>query len=165
MHALIFIGGYIGKKVKKCVACDSCINELVSKDRMPYDAKNTNFAYLEALDRGGLTLPTQILVDVLVVVFRIFQCLISSKHEKRFTSITNQKQTITDLSIEKLTLNPATGFICTACGKNMLVNLRFCVTKMANVLLNNYSKQLNEKVVIEPGTKTKKSRKLATFSK
>ena len=165
IQILIFLGGYIGKKFKKSVACDSCVNELVSKDRMPYDAKNTNFAYLEALDRGGLTLPTQILVDVLVVVFRVFQCLISCKHEKQFTTIRNQKQVIFHLSTEKLRLNPVTGGACTTCGKKIMDNLRFCVTRMANVLLNNYSKQLNDKIAVEKGMKTKETRKLATFSK
>lgn len=52
MHVVVFLAGYIGKKIKKSVACGICVATLVSADAMTYDT--TAFSYLEILDRGGL---------------------------------------------------------------------------------------------------------------
>jgi len=66
MHAVVYIAGYSGRKLKRAVDCSACVDELVSKDKMACKSVPTQFAYLESLDRGGLLWPTQSLVDIIV---------------------------------------------------------------------------------------------------
>jgi len=91
MHAIVFIAGYIGRKLKRCVDCATCVAEFVSNEKMTCENVPSQFAYLDSLDRGGLLWPSQTLVDIVTRVYCIFQCLVSAPHENKFVAVANQK--------------------------------------------------------------------------
>ena len=117
-----------------------------------------------ASDRGGLKWPHQILVDVVSKVFCLFQRLLSSTHEKQFIDVPNHKELVVYLCVEFLKTQTSLDSVC-ECGRSMRDLLKHCASKMANILLNNYSKRLNDAAICAKGQKDKKSRKLATLKK
>ena len=120
------------------------------------------FSYLETLDRGGLTWPTQELVDVVIKVFCIFQCLVSEAYEQKFLSASNQKKILISLS-EKGCLQYSFINSVFDCGHKFSDFLRVIVGKMANIMLNNYCKKMNDLSNICKGAKSKHKRKLSTL--
>ena len=61
MLVLVFIAGYIGRKLKQSTSCSACVDEFLSSDDMSCDAKSAELIYIHALDRGGLKWPRQVL--------------------------------------------------------------------------------------------------------
>jgi len=164
MRVLVFIAGYVGRKVKLACNCTSCINEIVSQNQMACDIASDHLVYTSALDRGGLTWPNQTLVDVVVKIFMIFQRLLSTKYEKQFVNMPKHKALAIYLCMEMLKLQPGMDSKC-ECGRSQMNLYKLCAVKMTNILLNNYCKRLNDDAASAKATaqKDKKSRKLATL--
>jgi hypothetical protein len=166
-RVLVFIAGYIGHTVKLSTNCVSCNNELVSQESMPCDIDTDHLIYMNALDRGGLTWPTQMAVDVISRVYMIFQQLVSSDHEKKFSELSNHRAVTVEICMNMLRSQNYFEGVC-ECGVTLLTLYKKCVVKMCNILLNNYCKRVNDSAVClkaENAIKTKNSRKLATLSK
>lgn len=72
MQVLVFVAGYIGRKLRTLLCCNECIGEYMTNQEMNCDVNSTDLVYLHSLDRGGLCWPTQMLVDIIVKVFCIF---------------------------------------------------------------------------------------------
>ena len=82
MQALVFVAGYVGRKLRTLLCCSECIGEYVTDKEMTCDMTSSDLVYLHSLDRGGLCWPTQMLVNIIVLVYVIFQRLISCEHEQ-----------------------------------------------------------------------------------
>jgi len=50
--------------------------------------------YTHALDRVGLTWPTQMLMDIVVRIFMVFQRLLCTEYESRFMALSNKQVAI-----------------------------------------------------------------------
>jgi hypothetical protein len=165
MHVLVFIAGYVGRKLKQSLTCTDCVNELVSPDDLSCDVKTDDLIYVHALDRGGLKWPRQALVDTVVAIFCLFQQLLSSKYEQLFVEVRNQKQLVVYLSVELLQSKLSLNCVCESGHDTMQDLFKPVAGKMANILLNNYCKRINDAAVCSKEQKSKKSRKLATLKK
>jgi len=167
MHVLVFIAGYVGRKLQRSVSCASCVSEILSPDDMSCDVRPDELVYIHALDRGGLKWPTQALVDIVTLIYCLFQRLLSSEFEKRFIDVPNHKQLAVHLALELLQSNSKLSLngVCESGHDTLQTLFKPCASKMANILLNNYCKQLNDAAVAAKGNKDKKSRKLATLKK
>jgi len=164
-HVLVYIAGYAGHKLNKSTSCVLCIEELLSSDDMSCDVETNELIYLHALDRGGLKWPRQILVDIVTKVFCIFQRLLSSTYEKLFMNVSNHKELTVHMCVEFLNTQARLDSVC-ECGRSLRDLLKHCASKMANILLNNYCKRLNDAAICaksQKGPNEKKSRKLATL--
>ena len=62
-QSLVFVAGYVGQKVCNKLMCDLCKQEVVSDKSMPCEL-NDDYQYLSEISRGGLTWPTDFLVEV-----------------------------------------------------------------------------------------------------
>jgi hypothetical protein len=131
---------------------------------MSCDVKNNDLIYLHALDRGGPKWPRQTLVDVVTRIFSLFQRLLSADHEKKFVDVSNHKELAVFLCVEFLKSQSSLNIVC-ECGRNLQDLLKTCASKMANILLNNYCKRVNDAALCAKGQKNKTSRKLATLKK
>ena len=124
MHVLVFIAGYVGRKLKQSLSCTACINELLSPDDMSCDVKTDNLVYVHALDRGGLKWPRQALVDIVTLIFCLFQRLLCNDYEKQFIAVPNHKQLGVYLSVELLHLN----YFLTVCAKLVMTQCKMCLS-------------------------------------
>ena len=161
MQALVFVAGYIGRKLRTLLCCGECIGEYVTDEEMTCDIASSDLVYLHSLDRGGLCWPTQMLVDIIVLVYVIFQRLISCEHEQRFIGVNNHKSVVVQLAIKGITEQCSVSGTC-ECGKEYFDVVKMCTSKMANILLNNYMKQINDKCSSKQ-VSNKSKRKLETF--
>ncbi len=163
IHVLVFIAGYSGRKLRQTVTCTACIDVFLSPDDMTCDVNTNELFYIQALDRGGLKWPRQILVDIVTLIYCLFERLLSSDYEKQFIEASNHKQLAVFLSLELLQSKSDFNCVCEA-GQDTKQNLfKLCARKMANIFLNNYSKRLNDAATKSKGHKDKKTRKLATL--
>lgn len=157
--ALVFVAGYAASKVVKKIQCPECQGQLCLNKQLQVEVTNDCYTYLSALDRGGLTWPSDQAVDILTTVYKMFQLLIGSKEtEEKFLQCGNQRKVLTDLAVRKLAelqLNNK----CESCGTVVFELVRQCVKPAVNILLNNYSKNFSDKA-----TSCNNSRKLQTFS-
>lgn len=128
---------------------------------MTCDVKTNEMFYIQALDRGGLKWPRQILVDIVTLIYCLFERLLSSDCEKQFIEASNHKQLAVFLCLERLQSKSDFDCVCEA-GHNTMQNLfKLCASKMANIVLNNYSKRLNDAAI---STKRHKDKKIRTLS-
>jgi hypothetical protein len=162
MQVLVFISGYIGRKLKMLLCCSDCIAEYVTDEGMTCDIAANDLVYLHSLDRGGLCWPTQLLVDNVVRVFLTFQRLISNDHEHKFIVVKDHKAVLMHLSMQGIREQCCVSGTC-ECGRSYLDVLKLCVSKMSNISLNNYMKRLNDQRVAACA-KDKAARKLKTLN-
>lgn len=156
--ALMYIGGYIVNSLTSKIACHSCLMSLMS-DKDVEISTDQNMFYNKNLDRGGLKVPTQYLMDVLVSEYKLFQVLISEIYENIFLNLNNQRLLLCKLCYDSLAdVNFESSCSC----ENAVNTLKKCIMIFSNILLNNFKKHTNDKLNI--GSKSKK-RKLETLKR
>lgn len=74
---LIYIGGYIVNSLKSKISCETCAKSLTFDKELQVESKKEALLYLDDLDRGGLKVPKDFVVDILVAMCKICQVLIS----------------------------------------------------------------------------------------
>jgi hypothetical protein len=79
---IIYIPGYIGRKIEFKVGCSLCLNLILTNRNLEIDTFSGNLQYLNCLDRGALKYPTEFLVSLLQEAYIII--LISKDYEKYF---------------------------------------------------------------------------------
>lgn len=152
---LLYITGYASFKVKQQLSCVSCQNFIVSNEESPNE-------YFDSLNRGGLTVPSDIVVNAGAHMYGIMNCLISEGYERDFLQSSSQQKLLLDLSIRSLEENPVTGDVVNSncvCGEKKVNTIMKILKPMSNVLLNNYCKIRNSLI---SANKVKK-RKLQTL--
>lgn len=81
MSGIVFIAGYVGYKLKGEVDCIDCrLTERALDCDYPCDE---NFDYLSAVDRGRLTWPTDLMVEIVVQAVIVFKCLVCPSSVKK----------------------------------------------------------------------------------
>lgn len=161
LTCIVFIAGYIAHKVCKLFTCKLCQYELCTDRELLCEfGENLDdkFLYIEILNRGGLKWPTQFLTDIVSDVFVVFNCLISKKYETEFLSVTNQRDLVVRVSLDFINHLDNT---C-ECGITTSKLVYRSVFIAANIMLNNYTKLVNDKKKPEKSDKSK--RKLATLA-
>ena len=85
--------------------------------------------------------------------------MISEKHEEKFLVISSQRQVIIATSTEFI--NPRSDVVCD-CGMAQVELVQKCVPVTSNIMLNNYTKLVNDKISTAKSLKTQ--RKLSTLT-
>jgi len=161
LASLVFIAGYVAHKVVPKLSCSLCKQELCTDKELLCDCgddSDASYFYIDVLNRGGLKWPTQFLTDVVVDVFVVFKCLIAEKYEQAFSEVTNQRELLVKLSLEFLNKSE---HMC-ECGMPISKTVYRCVVTVANIMLNNYTKLLNDKRSTNKAAKVQ--RKLSTLT-
>lgn len=166
---LVYIGGYISHSVLKKCSCCECCDLLLSNDSIPSEIllRQTNL-YFNVIDRGSLRYPSDFIINILVASFKVFNVVISERYESMFLRCTSQKYILTKLITESLE-NVSTQW-CNTCGASSKVLMDKCISVFSNVLLNNYSKLVKEKMLkprhnlSESTKKSSKKRKIEKLS-
>lgn len=135
---LTYIAGYVGRKASESIDCVSCKNSLVTATSDSNE--NINQKYLASLSRGGLKYPTQLSLQISTIAFQIFQIVISEPFDKYFLKLKNQKQYLCSIIREKLE-----GLLDSEyCTLHSSVLFSKFINTWCNILLNNYTKDLND---------------------
>lgn len=71
-NIVVYIAGYVGKKLKDRLDCDECISALITTDR-EYVQLREDFCLLLDKDRGGLCKPSEDLIIVCKVAERVIR--------------------------------------------------------------------------------------------
>lgn len=161
LKALVFVSGYCVSKAVSKIDCVGCRTDLRIDSKLQVEATDDCYTYLSALDRGGLTWPSDYAVDIVTEVFRVFQLLIGSeKHEELFLSCSSQRQLILNLTMHRLAECGMLERSCEDCEIYCGEMVEKCCRPAVNIFLNNYSKAWTDKAAA-----TSKARKLKTFTK
>jgi hypothetical protein len=147
----LYVSGYISFKLAHKNKCQSCC-QLLSK-------QSTNDLYFEEINRGGLSVPSDFILNIASHVIGIMNNLISEPYEDIFLTSNCQKYILHNLSMKASESD--TSLIvdltnkCHECGKPYEGLASEIISTMANVLLNNYSKKINDSVS-RPSNKKRK---------
>lgn len=161
LKALVFVSGYCVAKALRHIDCVCCRNDIHCKRQLRVEVTRDCHTYLSALDRGGLTWPTDFAVSTITEVFRVFQALIDTvEKEQQFLACRNQRKLVINLSLQRLTDLGMTQKRCEECGIQYGDIFLKCCRPAVNIFLNNYSKAFTDRA-----TAGNKSRKLQTFTK
>lgn len=159
MSAIVFIAGYVGYKLKGRIDCLECRYELLTERALECDfPTDLSFDYLSAIDRGRLTWPTDLMVEIAVQTIVVFKCVVSAKYVKQFSTVHNQRSVLSELALERCKQVADVDRTCVSCGKHVSDLVNMCIRVVSNIALNNYTKQVADRV-----TKSKTHRKISTF--
>lgn len=165
LKALVVVTGYTVFKLLQELKCEDCKALMSTDKKMEVYESNEYYSYLNDLDRGGLTWPSEFSVNCITELFKIFQTIIQNKDtEARFLSVRSQRKTLHQLGLERVKELDLCSDTCNNCETKSLTLISKCFSRAVNCFLNNYSKNLTD--FATTGTsKGQKKRKVATFSK
>jgi hypothetical protein len=165
--AQIYISGYASHKISKKIKCNICIS-LVTESK----GNLTNNEYFNYLQRGGLSIPTDMVKNVLFHMCAIFEKIINDiSLESDFLKTIFQKTILCHLTLLSVSLDESLKYFycCCVCGKNNKNILAMLCSIFSNVLLNDYTKKKNNEAQNEKkesrAESKNKRRKLNTFIK
>lgn len=163
--AKIYVSGYASHTVSKKLNCKKC-TDLVVASKGTF-IENQYFNYLQ---RGGLSIPTDRVCFVFVHMYSILESIINQNSlENLFLKTTNQKNILIQLTILGIQNDHFYEEFLNACecGRDPNKIFNHICSVFANILLNNYVKNVNQKVKIKKDNfkgNSQKKRKLNTFS-
>lgn len=144
MSVLIYIAGYVAHKVCHKLTCEKCILFLVGDKTLELECSDEIFKYLMITDRGKLKWPQKLIIDISIISFQIFQKLISQTFENDFITYAEPKNLFIQLILDKIELIGIAVFSKCNCGNDLSHLLKLCLSGIANIYLNNYTKVKND---------------------
>lgn len=166
IKVLIFISDYVAKSVSTSIKCCLCMKYIMLDNVLDVDlGKSSNYSYLAEISRGGLKWPTEFLVTLSKVVFKIFQTLISEAYEENVLTFKNHKSLLMYLSQCKLADMCCNLYEKCSCGVPLLELFQKCINVLCNIFINNYCKVRSERIVSGKIKSKAAKRKLLTLKK
>ena len=145
MSSIVFIAGDVRFKLKSKLSCIDCRLELLTDRALECDfPRDESFNYLASIDRGGLTWPTELMVEIVAQTIIVFKCLVSAKYCKQFNMLTNQRSILTHLACQRCIQVAVLSGKCSSCGIVIADLAKPCITTVSNISLNNYRKRLGD---------------------
>lgn len=138
IRIIMYVSGYAVKKIAKVITCNGCKTYFESDKTNLFELDHCE--YLVNLDRGGLKYPSELITNIGICAYQIFQVLISQQYEENFLKYENQKYVLVLLILERTELEDVSE--C-SCGKNLFEYFEKVAVIWANILLNNYTKNIN----------------------
>ncbi|XP_049796023.1 uncharacterized protein LOC126212640 [Schistocerca nitens] len=86
---LLYVCGYAAHKTTQLLSCTTCTDFVLGT--------HTTDKYFDNLVRSGLTVPSDIVVELGTFVYTVMQLLISEEYETKFLTCQNQKQLLLNL--------------------------------------------------------------------
>lgn len=138
---MLYVCGYVSHSLSKKLTCDMCI-ALVTEIK----GSEVNDTYFDHLQRGGLSVPTDIIMCVYFHISCIFQHIIDTPQLlEMFLKLENQRNLLINLTLKSLQVNSVFNSIdeeC-ACGQQFIKILSNAAMTLTNIILNNYTKCVN----------------------
>ena len=145
--ALVYIGGFIVKKLKMHACC--------SKNFLLDSKEDMNIQYIESINRGKLTYPSKKFVNAIGICFNIMEEYVRDNLHKENLSAAKILEFFMD---ELETMGIAEDFTCSHTTK-----LEESLNLFVKILINNYSKLVNNKFIEETRQKSYE-RKMRKFN-
>ncbi|XP_072159205.1 uncharacterized protein [Bemisia tabaci] len=125
--------------------CSNCIGELITTEPLEIERAAEIYEYMSAIDRGGLNKPSEFSFDLCVNIYKLFKILISQKYEDQFLKLQIPHKAVVDLGLQMFEsyidhLVPE----CGTCELKIVKVIKKMLRSMANCLLKNYTKNLQE---------------------
>lgn len=136
---LLYVCGYVAYKTIQLFSCKACTDFILGT--------HTTDKYFATLVRSGLTVPSDIVVQLGNFVCAVMQYLISEEYETKFLTWENQKQLLQNLIDQEIyAFVYLRIFVTNSClwGRPLTDIYKMFVYIMCNILLNNYSKLQND---------------------
>ena len=156
--------------MKTKLNCGECVKKFLSDEKV-------DDQYFQEINRGGLSVPTNLCFQLGKLALPVMERLISSKYESSFILCNNQRKVFSHLLRESLFLiqdHYSDDEKCFSCGTPVENNFHIPFKTFGNILLNNYSKLKNnmlaslrneEKLPDKRDLKSSTTRKLSTLKK
>lgn len=160
-ETIVFIAGYVGRKVADKCKCSDCSKMLITQHKINFEMPKDYFSHL---NRGGLKFPTDFSLKIGINAYKVFSVITSATYEAAFLSITTKKSVLKAILIESLDLEEELNVECCQCGKPTSNIIEKCVDVWINILLNNYTK-VKTNLIKQTTIKGGKSRKLTVFKR
>ena len=128
------------------------------------ESTDTECEMFNALNRGGLCVPSDIVIEICLKVYTVMQLLISQKYESIFLSCKNQKLILIQLSRRLINASELQHILltsCDLCDVNMWQLVAQMLPYFSNILINNYVKERND--LSAASKMATKKRKFATL--
>ena len=140
----IYIAGYILKKLKSENVCSKCLEFYVNREEQVFDSKH--YGYIANIDRGKLTYPSNILIQIVCSTNYFFEKYIEIYIEKIAKNL--KLENIIELFYEFIIENQIIDEIG-ECKKHQSCNtvLLRILEIMAKILLNNFTKKINDQII------------------
>ena len=142
INASVYIGGYILKKYYQSVSCEGCQLLFGSNDIVGFvEAGST---YLEQIDRGKMTYPTPLLVNIILACNKFFHKYIDAPVSDSDVNITTKN--LLELFVKLVEELDLINYleICPSHTSLFITNLDSCLEKFARIILNNFSKKVTD---------------------
>ena len=110
---LIHVCGYISFQLKTWINCKDCLEIFRCSEVSSNASKNQ---YFEEINRGGLSLPANLCLQLGKLAYLVMAKLISEKYETAFVTSSNQRKLIIHFIEESLFLIDFPNKECETCG-------------------------------------------------
>lgn len=156
---LAYVAGYAVYATVKKLKCENCKNALTTDHTITAATGHEHYHLIKEIDRGGLLYPAMTAVNAVAHNYVVVE-----EMSKRvdFLTMSNQRQLVTELTLDLLVDEDCDFDVCEE-GHTSEVVLKHLLWCSTNILLKNFCRKLNDKVV-ETNNKSKK-RKLTTLTK
>lgn len=169
LSSLFYISGYCAHSIIKFVnGCENCLIHITSNSDFSINFTDceSNSAqvseYLKNLSRGALKQPSELLFEVSIQAYQIFNELISDEYEAEFLKTGRQRIILRELIISNLEQHiEEINEKCILCNKTLMSILTRASHIISNIFLNNYSKIINNEVYSK--NRDQSNRKLLKF--
>jgi hypothetical protein len=162
---ILYIGGYVARQLAKDLDCEECKGELETTKPLLIDPSSC-LSYTMYLDRGGLKVPTEQVLDASKIAFQVFKNILGDRDIKiAFLEARTQRPLFIHIGTKALHSNPKMTKLpnCIVCGQRKVDLLEKSLPTSCNILCNNYRKMMNDIIHSQPKKKGK-SAKLKTLT-
>jgi hypothetical protein len=155
--AALYICGYAAHSISRKLHCLECQQLIRSGKGVASDDD-----YFDMLQRGGLSVPSEIVILIFMHMSAVFYTLCNdTRFKSKFLNADlNHKKSLSSLTVQSLLMDRAAidfNGLCCSCGKNHKIVYHTILSIFSNILLNNFSKRENDNV------ESDRKRKLKTF--
>lgn len=141
----LYVNGYASNKALQDISCESCRNLILKEKGM-----STKYTYFNFLQKGGLSVASDEVGYILFHMSAIFQEILRQKDLKcKYLLSKNQKAILIDLTVNSLKKDDECitdidlDHECDCGASSFDIYFKICKT-FANILLNNYIKEVND---------------------
>ena len=156
------MAGYtVHQYYKRFAKCSACLNFLtIDKELLMEQPQDSRYAYLKIVDRGSLKWPSDVILDSVVILWKIF---VSIDNNKSLLVLAqgSSKQILVSLGIKYIEGEYSETWrnTCSSCSTVYWDILRQLFSVMANCIISNKIKNYNSQLAARGG-----SRKANKFS-
>lgn len=162
LNIILYVAGYVSRSVERSTKCIHCSSKLCSSDSLPmpfFEGLGESDAFLQILDRGGLTKPSDCIFSFLIVGFAIFQVLCKKNVRHHLLFMTNARLCFIETVLRKVRSDD---YLCSIfnlqleCGHSFENLLKLVCRQFFNCLSKNLAKYLT---VVATETSSRKLKK------